>query len=73
METSIDKSPFLLDESKKISHCIEIYSLLNSLKIKLGYEYKYNYNDIQTYAKLFDTYYTHCEYKTKTQTLKENK
>ena len=65
MEAS-NKSPVTLDENKKFAHCVNIYTLLEMQKKTIPY-----YPDesllIQTYAKLFDTYYTHCEYKSGSQ------
>jgi hypothetical protein len=74
METHSDnKSPITLDESEKNTHCFQIHKLLK-------YKYKLmNMPDrnliipepsnetINIYTKLFDTYYTHCEYKSKIQ------
>lgn len=66
MESSnIDKSPLNFDESNKFSHCLEIYSLLKMQKNKVRF-----YPDdiqMQTFAQLFNTYYTHCEYKSGSQ------
>lgn len=60
----IDKSPFTLNENEKYSHCLEIYTLLKLQKNKIRF-YSYD-KQILIYTKLFNSYYTHCEYKSNT-------
>jgi hypothetical protein len=62
MESSTtNKSPLNLNDNDKYSHCLEIYALLKLQKSKV--RFLSIDTEIQTYAKLFNTYYTHCEYK----------
>ncbi len=60
-----NKSPLTLNQNDKYSHCLELYSLLKAQKTKV--RFLSVDAEVQTYAKLFDTYYTHCEYESETK------
>jgi len=55
-----NKSVLNFNEKNKREHCIELYAILKSYKQKVNFAF-YENNQVMTYSKLFDVYYTHCE------------